>query len=199
MELHIDYKEQTVFTDDLMAVVKESIDTLNDSLGKDMTVILPYANALNKAIAGMLNRQCHAKVLEYRILPITTEEVWDAVTEANSYFMEYHCNHDLDAELIKLKSILETMDTESLGYLNWSLVIETEMRNVLDMTFKASSSLKDMHVSEINDRNVILIDDKSEAMEEVRGFLIRVQSATNARTILKECYLPKSITTIKLF
>lgn len=158
----------------------------------DVTVIIPSTNALNETIAEIITTYSkNAKIIEGVIDKIKTKEIEEYVYEDGCPFREYYGKFGrkaLDNAYKKFSDFLNKMDELKGGYFVRHLIKDDTMRDLIDKTFKVNDDYVSKYFNDIHDRHVLLVDDN----------ISRGQSIREACRILKDTYLPASITVLTL-
>ena len=129
-----------------------------------------------------------AEVLNGIILKLTTEEVDRIVLyDDNCQFRQVY-KDNFNTAYEELHKYLDLMDKERGGYFSRRFILNKEMRNVLDMTFRRSKDYFAKYANKINGQNILIVDDT----------ISRGQSFKEACQIMMESYTPKSITVLTL-
>ena len=154
----------------------------------NITIIIPSFSSLNYYIANMLLYLNHdLEIIDDVLIKLTTEEIDEIVLANNSNFRKYYKNK-FDTAYRQLSIYLDNMDNERNGYFARHLVLNQEMRNVLDKTLKLSDNNLAENANKINEQNILLIDDT----------ISRGQTIQEAINIIKTAYNPKTITVLTL-
>ena len=129
-----------------------------------------------------------AEIVNGVIRKLTTEEVDRIVLyDDNCRFRQVYRDNFNEA-FQQLRDYLEIMNQERGGYFSRHFILNKEMRNVLDMTFRRSKDHFAKYANKINGQNILIIDDT----------ISRGQSIKEACQIMMESYAPKSITVLTL-
>lgn len=153
-----------------------------------ITVLIPSGNGLNKYIADIvLSKSKGGELIDGVICKLTTEEVNDIVLDFKSKFRE-HYKEGFNSAYYRLGKFLDQMDEERNGTFSRHLIKDSEMRDVLDFTLKASTDRYAEFANKINGQNILIIDDT----------ISRGQSIKEAVNIIRESYAPQSITVLTL-
>lgn len=153
-----------------------------------VTILLPSGNALNNHIADVIkSKSQNAEVIKGVICKITTEEVENIVLDFNSKFRQYY-GEDFNAAYYQLAKYLDAMDRERGGTFSRHYVTDGKMRDILDITLKASDDPFAEFAKKINGQNILIVDDT----------ISRGQTIQEACRIMQESYSPKSITVLTL-
>ena len=166
-------------------IVKKYVDTHSF----DVTLVLPSTNELNMIIAkAVIDKIENVDIINDVVCKLTTGDVEDLVMDSNSKFRKYYKGEFNDA-FKRLGIYLDKMDVECKGTFKRHYIKDTEMRDVLDFTFKKSEDKIAEYANKINDKDVLIIDDT----------ISRGQSIKDMVKIIKNTYTPKSITVLTLF
>ena len=153
-----------------------------------ITIIVPSGNELNKHIAEVvMSKSDNSELIEGVICKLTTEEVNDIVLSFDSKFREYY-KTNVNTAYEQLWRYLEDMNEKRKGTFSRHLIKDLEMRDVLDMTLKASTDKYAEYANKINGQNILIIDDT----------ISRGQTIQEACRIMRESYAPESITVLTL-
>ena len=153
-----------------------------------ITVLIPSGNGLNKYIADIvLSKSKGRELIDGVICKLTTEEVNDIVLDFKSKFRE-HYKDGFNSAYYRLWKYLDQMDEERNGTFSRHLIKDSEMRDVLDFTLKASTDRYAEFANKINGQNILIIDDT----------ISRGQSIKEAVNIIRESYAPQTITVLTL-
>lgn len=153
-----------------------------------VTILLPSGNALNNHIADVIkSKSQNAEVIKGVICKITTEEVENIVLDFNSKFRQYY-GENFNAAYYQLAKYLDAMDRERGGTFSRHYVTDGKMRDILDITLKASDDPFAEFAKKINGQNILIVDDT----------ISRGQTIQEACRIMQESYSPKSITVLTL-
>ena len=154
-----------------------------------VTILIPSGSYLKDYIARVvMSKSENAQLIEGIILKMTTEEVANIILyDDNCKFRQIYKNN-FNSAFVQLGEYLEHMDKEREGYFSRHLVFNDKMRDVIDMTLKASDDSYARFAKKINGQNVLIIDDP----------ISREQSIQNVCNIIKESYAPRSITVFTL-
>lgn len=168
--------------------VTDKISSLHQS---GIIVLIPNGNELNRLVAYLLSRHYNDIVITEAILTaVTTEELWDIATNKGSEFLSrYDGENSIEQALIELKSYIEPMDKECKGYLSWDYIKNMHMRTALKRTLNQSDDEAARFMQHFNDKDVLLIDDS----------IPKGQNIISVCNILRNSYLPKSISVLRLF
>lgn len=156
-----------------------------------ITIIVPSGSYLNQYIANvLLSKNRNAQLIEGAIRKLTTDEVREIAWDRKSVFYQtYHERyHDFQGAYQMLNDYLEEMDKQRRGYFTRHFILNNEMRDTLDFTFKVSEDVYAKYANKINDQDVLIIDDT----------ISRGQSVKEACKVIQESYAPKSITVLTL-
>lgn len=156
----------------------------------DVTISVPSTNELNNYIAKVV--MSTAGTIQYIqgvICKLTTDEVYDIVTQQGSEFERYYKKRNLEEALKKLGLYLDEMDETKNGQFVRHMVKDLEMRNVLKTTMKVSSDTAARYANKINDKNLLIIDDTIRNGDSIRETIAKVN----------ESFFPKSISVLTLF
>lgn len=149
------------------------------------TILIPSRSYLNDSIVkDVVSKIENAELLEGFIREMTTEEVADIILYDDNCIFRQIYKDDFNAAFVQLGKYLERMDKKREGYFSRHLVVDDKMRDVIDMTLKASNDPFARFANKINGQNVLIIDDP------ISG----EQSIQEVYDIIKESYAPKSIT-----
>lgn len=153
-----------------------------------VTVMVPSGNPLNKFIADrVVAKNPKAVLLEGLICKLTTEEVYEIALADNSEFRKYY-GENFEHAFYQLMAFLENMNNERNGEFSRHLIKDSQMRNVLNQTFKLSPNKWAKYANVINGEDILIIDDTIS-----RGHTIK-----ETCRIMKESYAPRSITVLTL-
>ena len=153
-----------------------------------VTMIVPSGNELNKHIAEVvMSKSNNSELIEGVICKLTTEEVNDIGLDFGSKFRDYY-KGNVNAAYEQLWKYLEDMNEQRNGTFSRHLIKDPEMRDVLDMTLKASPDKYAEYANKINGQNILIVDDT----------ISRGQTIKEACRIMEESYAPKSITVLTL-
>lgn len=153
-----------------------------------VTVLIPSDNELNKYIANaIMSKSKNSKLLEGVICKLTVEEVERMVTAENSEFRK-HYGENVEAAFRRLFTYFEEMKAKKNGRYSKHYVLDSEMRDVVNVTLKLSEDRYAEFANVINGENILIVDDT----------ISRGQSIKETCKILTESYSPNSITVITL-
>jgi len=153
-----------------------------------VTILMPSGNNLNNHIAEVImSKSKNAEVIRGVICKISTEEVEEIVMEFGSKFRNYY-GENFNNAYYELCKYLNEMDEQRGGYFSRHLVKNAKMRDILDVTLKASDDPMAEFANKINGQDILIIDDT----------ISRGQSIKEACQIMQESYSPKSITVLTL-
>lgn len=153
-----------------------------------VTILLSSGNFLNRHIADVIaSKSNNIEILDRVITKITTEDVYDIVLEFDSKFRKFY-KSDFKSAFNELCDYLDDMDEYRDGYFTRHFIKNDKMRDVLDITLKASEERRALCANKINNQDILLIDDS----------ISRGQTIKEAINIIKQCYSPKSITVLTL-
>lgn len=154
-----------------------------------VTIITPSGSELNEHIAGIImSKSKNAEVIKGVICKLTTEEVDRIVLEDMNSTFRKHYGEKFNAAYQTLCGYLDEMDEKRNGAFSRHLVLDKEMRNVLDVTLKLSTDRFAEFANKINGQDILIVDDT----------ISRGQTIKEACNIMMESYAPKSITVITL-
>lgn len=174
--------------------VFQQFDTIATKFGMlypiGVTIVIPSGSDLNERIAALIaSKSPNAQVISGAVIKITTEEVFDTVMMPNSEFKRfYNTKEKFERAFRELQAYLDDMDRERDGMFSRHLVKNSQMRNVLNRTMKASPSSAAVYAKLINGEDVLIIDDT----------VSRGQTIREACEIIQDTYAPKSITVLTL-
>lgn len=153
-----------------------------------VTILIPSGNELNKRIADVImSKSKNAELISGVICKLTTEEVNDIVLDFDSKFRE-HYKKEFNSAYYRFVAYLEQMNKERKGTFSRHFIKDSEMRDVLDFTFKTSTDRYAEFANKINGQDILIIDDT----------ISRGQSIKEVCRIMNESYSPKSITVMTL-
>ena len=153
-----------------------------------ITIIIPSGNELNRHIADVImSKSKNAELIEGVICKLTTIEVDDIVMDFDSKFRNVYGDNFTESYW-KLRGYLDEMDEKRKGKFSRHLIKDSEMRDVLDFTLKASEDRYAKFANKINGQHILLVDDT----------ISRGQTIMEACRIMRESYAPKSITVLTL-
>lgn len=153
-----------------------------------VTILIPSGNELNKRIVDVvMSKSENAELISGVICKLTTEEVDDIVLDFDSKFRE-HYKKDFNSAYYRFVAYLDQMNKERKGKFSRHLIKDSEMRDVLDFTFKTSTDRYAEFANKINGQDILIIDDT------IGGG----QSIKEVCRIMNESYSPKSITIMTL-
>lgn len=154
-----------------------------------VTIIIPSGSELNEHIAGIvMSKSKNAEVINGVICKLTTEEVDRIVLEDMNSTFRKHYGEKFNAAYQTLCGYLDEMDEKRNGAFSRHLVLDKEMRNVLDVTLKLSTDRFAEFANKINGQDILIVDDT----------ISRGQTIKEACNIMMESYAPKSITVLTL-
>ena len=154
-----------------------------------VTIIMPSGSELNEHIAGIvMSKSKNAEVINGVICKLTTEEVDRIVLEDMNSTFRKHYGEKFNAAYQTLCGYLDEMDEKRNGAFSRHLVLDKEMRNVLDVTLKLSTDRFAEFANKINGQDILIVDDT----------ISRGQTIKEACNIMMESYAPKSITVLTL-
>lgn len=178
-------EDKTEIMEQFNKIVKKYVDTHSF----DVTLVLPSTNELNTIIAkAVTDKIDNVDIINDVVCKLSTGDVEDLVMDSNSKFRKYYKGEFNDA-FKRLGIYLDKMDEECKGTFKRHYIKDTEMRDVLDFTFKKSEDKIAEYANKINDKDVLIIDDT----------ISRGQSIKDMVKIIKNTYTPKSITVLTLF
>lgn len=168
-------------------VVVEKFTSLHP---KDVTIILLSDNDLGNHMAEMVTSKCKdTKMLDGVVCKLTTEEVDDIVLVDRESAFRKHYGEDFVAAYHRLCNYLDDMDEKRNGTFSRNLILDDELKEVLDFTLKVSTDRYAEFANVINDRDLLIIGDTTNPK----------QSIDQACNIIRESYAPKSITVLSLY
>lgn len=155
-----------------------------ESHGSFSTIVqIPSTNPINERIIQCLSEKYPSiQVLSKVIHKLTTDEVLAQCDKEGSFFAEYWAN-DYETAYDRLNAYLSVMDEENEGIFTYHLIDDPKMRQSIINTMKTIPEDFPLYCSNINDKDIILIDDS----------ITHGQSIKNACDALLSCYTPKSI------
>ena len=154
-----------------------------------VTIIIPSGSELNEHIAGIvMSKSKNAEVINGVICKLTTEEVDRIVLEDMNSTFRKHYGEKFNAAYQTLCGYLDEMDEKRNGAFSRHLVLDKEMRNVLDVTLKLSTDRFAEFANKINGQDILIVDDT----------ISRGQTIKEACNIMMESYAPTSITVLTL-
>lgn len=152
-------------------------------------VQIPSTNPLNDRIIQCLSEKCPSiQVLSKVIHKLTTDEVLAQCDKEGSFFAEYWVN-DYETAYDRLNAYLSVMDEKNEGMFTYHLIDDQKMRQSIINTMKIIPEDFPLYCSNINDKDIILIDDS----------ITHGQSIKSACNALLNCYNPKSISIFTMF
>lgn len=155
----------------------------------DITLIVPSTNRLNNYILDViLEKEPDIQYIEGLVKKLRTEEVYAMASEGDSAFMKKYAD-DPDNALDELAEYLDEMDQKHDGLFVRNLIINDEMRNVLDKTLKRSDMVPARVANKLNGSDVLILDDT----------ISRGQTIKEMVKLIPDSYSPKSITVLTLF
>ena len=154
-----------------------------------VTIITPSGSELNEHIAGIImSKSKNAEVIKGVICKLTTEEVDRIVLEDMNSTFRKHYGEKFNAAYQTLCGYLDEMDEKRNSAFSRHLVLDKEMRNVLDVTLKLSTDRFAEFANKINGQDILIVDDT----------ISKGQTIKEACNIMMESYAPKSITVLTL-
>lgn len=171
-------------------VVRKRVDSIADRLfetngGSDVTIMIPFDNNLDACLANVMAVRCTNPLFVPDVMVnMSLEEVDNYVYEEDSYFRQYYGNEFL-ANYRKFRQCCSEMDN---GF-QFRKVGDVEMRCVIGSTVRAKHSFYGSFIDAVNDKNVVIVDTS----------ITLVRMLEESCSLIREHYLPKSISVITLF
>ena len=183
---HFRSEEDKIAIERQFDIIAEKFSTIHP-IG--VTIIIPSGSELNEHIAGIvMSKSKNAEVINGIICKLTTEEVDRIVLEDMNSTFRKHYGEKFNAAYQTLCGYLDEMDEKRNGAFSRHLVLDKEMRNVLDVTLKLSTDRFAEFANKINGQDILIVDDT----------ISRGQTIKEACNIMMESYAPKSITVLTL-
>ena len=167
------------------------LDKFLENHKQEVVIPVPSTNLLNNRfltrIVGKLNNVTVCEPL-YKM---STEEIWEACEEKDSYFRGYWKEKgvDLNQAFQMLSKSLMWMDENNDGVFSFHYIKDMEMRESIVNTMKCASEEYTTFNKEIDGKDVLLIDDS----------ITKGQSIRDAVHAIKELYQPKSVSVLTIF
>lgn len=154
------------------------------------TIVLPSTNKLNGYFASWIKeKDQNVNIISNLIMKMSVEEVLDAIDMPNSAFHKQYGNgENFDSAFRRLQRYCEKM-----GGINelfkYHCVSDPKMREAITQTMKIDDRELGEYIESINGQDILLIDDS----------VTYGKSLIEAANIIKQYYVPKSITVLTLF
>lgn len=157
-------------------------------------LLVPSSRRLNQTMMDMIKKISDEvgiqSFINKGLIKMTTTEVADMVLNEESYFYKYWNKEDaFDIAYEKLARALNEMDLHNNGIFTYHLIEEDYIRKTVIHTIKWADGYSDRYLSELNDKDLLIIDDTITHGQTI-------ESTINAVSC---CYAPKSVSVLTMF
>ena len=170
--------------------IQELVDKFILTHPGEIVIVMPSTNSLNDYIASILSKRASNYVFIRDIMTkITVGEAEEMILDDpySKFNQTFRGNKKREA-IHKLLRYFENMNNKKRGVFVRHMILDDDIRNSIDKTFKFSNSIFAEYSNLINFNNVLVLDDT----------ISRGQSAKEVCDMLKISYKPKSIAVLTL-
>lgn len=167
------------------------LDKFLEEHTQEVVIPIPSTNLLNNDFLTRIVEKLNDVVVCQPLTKMSTEEIWEACEEKDSYFRKYWQEKgvDLNQAYESLSKSLIWMDKNNDGIFSFHYVKDMNMRESIINTMKCAPEEYTTFNKDINGKDVLLIDDS----------ITKGQSIRDAIHALKELYEPRSISVLTIF
>ena len=167
------------------------LDKFLEEHPQEVIIPLPSTNILNNQFLNSIIKKLEKVVVCRPLMKMTTNEIWDACEEKDSYFRKYWANQNIDLNQAydNLSQNLLWMDKNNNGIFSFHYIKDMKMRESITCTMKCAPEEYITFNKDINGKDILLIDDS----------ITKGQSIRDAIHAIKELYNPKSISVLTIF
>lgn len=158
----------------------------------DTTIVVPSSNRLNRDIASEI-RKISEKVGIHHIssgglYTINADDILDAAWEKDSYFREYW-GDEFESAYDKLEKFALKMECENNNLFKYHIITDIKLRESILHTLDVDDDVAYMYSSNINGKNIIIVDDS----------IMKGQTIRNAIYAIQNSYAPASVSVLTMF
>jgi hypothetical protein len=166
------------------------VDKFNSTVQYGPTVVVPSGGPLNMFLAEIIKkRNPNTKIINDLVVKMTANEVYEAVISNDFGFREvYNTKEKFLSALDKLEKSIVQMEKQRNGDFTYHFIGDPVMREAIGQTLKLSYDFG-MYSNDVNGKDILIIDDS----------ISQGNSIKNACEVLKDSFVPNSITVLTLF